>query len=58
MGWALPSGGAEKKASIHTVTSVRSRADLLTEVVCNLLVQHYLLAITWLRYTQRPQVFD
>lgn len=51
-------------ASFRATTSVLRRnisalrhVDLLTEVVCNLLVQHYLLAVTQLRYTERPRVF-
>lgn len=52
-------------ASFHAMTSVHRRnrpssvvrgAHLLTEVVCNLPVQYYLLGITRLRYTKRPRV--
>lgn len=51
-------GGQYFISNLTSALRNTSIVELLTEVVCNLLVEHNVLDITRLRRAQRPQIFN
>lgn len=51
-------GGQYFISNLTSTLSNTSIVGLLTEVVCNLLVEHNVLGITRLRRARRPQIFN